>query len=167
MKKESQSLAPAVIDAAIQPKPTKSEIISALTHLQIAKLEKEQTEGIERRKHLIPEVEADIIRLLRNTKITPENSKPNFGYFHKGEISGISVTVSLDSLPIALQQKLIEFHKLPSYLRCIEAKKIRKEISDKVNNRATTSERVEALLKSDSGRAALNSILESLEKAEA
>lgn len=155
----------ALTQSKLQPPPTKTEVIDALTRLRIEKLMKENKEGVTLRKKLTAEAEKELVQLcqLDPGAFSPEAS---IGSWWSGDKKLVGVQVEMEiaenRLPTQLRKKLIQIHSLPERERHFIFNEERKIVSMGMSGMGTKDERVNALLKDESSKAALVKMLEAI-----
>ena len=147
------------IEKAITPKPTKTELVQALTTLRIKQLREEQSEAIKRRDALKPKAEAALIKHFRQTEKTARVNL-SLGYGSRENImAGVCVRVDLDNVPDDVKKLLTDYHASTS-IPCIPTEaEIRREIRGEMEGITPKSSRVETLLSSPDSRKALEDTL--------
>jgi len=117
--------------ATIQPKPTRAEIIDAMTNIRIEQLKAEQEKGLAEREKLQKKVEAMIRReALKNAKTL--NANIDTGYVRI--IDGLKVIYSVEyRLQInqpseELRAAIIRLKELPTYARPFYFEDVRKQV---------------------------------------
>lgn len=144
------------------PKPTKTEVVKALTHLRIAEIEDNREKSKARHKNLQAEIEAELIKLA--AKIPAKESNVSWSVWSK-RVAFIKVEkeIQQEDIPASLNQKILEHHReLENSRRGVDPKLIEKEIRMKMDNRSTTDERVEMILEDKESRKVLTEILKSI-----
>ena len=178
--KKTMTLVPASVEAVIQPKPTRAEIVEALTRLKVEELEAAntiKTDAIEAQKSLVQslaltELSAHIAKASPFTPFIAEKSDVrvcrNYGSSHvefrvrvtdkvKEEAHDNVVAVKASKELIAEFAKL---EKLPS-AKWVREDEIRKEIKESLSR--DSAGRVSRLLSDVESRAALSELLKTVE----
>lgn len=162
MKKEL-ALAP---QTKLQPPPKKSEVIDALTRIEVEKRNKEERDGVERRKVLQKECEEEITMMaLADTSAYVTEIHWGWGY-SGGKLEGIQVRLDIQDkqFPHELKKKIKEMLSLPSRYCEVQFNSVRKEISALVNQVVPKDERVTAMLADDATRSSLEKMLAIISK---
>lgn len=148
------------VNKAVQPKPTKNEIIAAMAAIRYQELQEE-------RKRIEAEREKKGIELRgKLEKFVQRNMKSMTPRINLGSLSGdrlyyVEAEYKLDNLPPELDKELRAYHKLtkPPIPDMAEVKKeIREALGDLVGMEA----RVQALVNNPATKKALSSMLEEL-----
>ncbi len=153
------------IESAVIPKPTKSEVIEALTRLKVAELRQEIQERETKlqaiKKKLEPKILSLALKQARTAKVSYD-----MGWL-KGDGNGVysvDVEIPVDILPPEIEKALFEYHTLKSEPFRVDEKAVRKSISASMHGRATSEERVALLLNTPESNEALKKILKALEE---
>jgi len=172
MSTNNNTLSPAIVEAT-QPKPTRNEIIDALTAVRIEQLKKDQEEKLKLRELLSKEAENELKEFFASNissfdvcfhlgnetrKLDSKKGK----YVPAGRIQGVNARYELAGLPNALERKLVEIARLPNYASSFDERVIRKQIREKMEGIKTPQERVFALVNNPASRSALEKILSKL-----
>lgn len=162
MKNNTQSLAviPASVEASIKPKPSKAEIIDALTELRVSELIEESRKKVDRRKELDPIITKRLLKLGRVCDLEVKS----FGWVSRdtGRVNNARLEIELGSLPADLEALIVEWDKLPGSAASPDERKVRKEVAERVNGSLSRSERVDAILSDPDSNAALRAALAKL-----
>lgn len=153
---------PANVQSAIVPKPTRAELIDAMTAIEIERIEAEQQATTEKREALKIEIENELLALpLDNIP-----SVPNLGgcYGANSRLSGVSIRFEFLNLPKPLAAKLCKFHALEQWHAEPKRLEIRKQILAKMNGMTEPHNRVDALLENVETKAALTKLLAAISK---
>lgn len=154
--------------SAVQPKPTKTEIIEALAILKKEKEDKENLEGTQRREKLLAEFEKEIIPwAIKNHSSLQvdfcegheEHSTIDGKYQPNGKLYGCQVEIVMKTLPNNLMKKLKTIYSLPNYYRARNLDSVRKEVRSALSGSSSSSERIKALIESDDSKKALEKML--------
>lgn len=160
-KTTSLAVIPSALESSVTPKPSKAEIIDALTELRVAEIRSERKSRSDRREELKPIIEKALVKLGKGKPAECDS----FGWVSSsGKVSGSSLKIELGEIPNDLEKFIFEYDKIPSYFNNIDEKKIRKEVSEKVNGSLSRTDRVDAILSDEESKAALQSILTQLYK---
>lgn len=151
----------ALPEKTITPKPTRGEIISAMTRLKISKIAKEQKEALERRAALVEKAEKLVLSFV-SKNLTKLGTRFCPGYSSNGKLYGATLDFQLRDLPENIAKLLSEIHALPSSYSTIRESEIRKGIADAMRGMAPTDQRVDALVSSPETRAALEKCLKEI-----
>lgn len=166
MKKDT-ALTIALPKSKLQPPPKKSEIIDALTRLEIEKRNKQLKADVDKRKALVIEAEKELIEFaMLSPRTFALDADLGSRWSNRDKLSGIRVYIEIDEryLPAELKKKIKEIHALPEDYREAQFHYVRKEIAAAVNGMASHTERVEALLSNDDSKKSLEEMLEVLSK---
>lgn len=152
---------PPKVECAVKPKPTKSEIISALVAIRIEQIESENRDRVKRRDALKAELEVEIPKLL---KAESKPSRVHLGYYNGEKTTCVELSFLIETSNPSIAKKLSEFHVLSKPVREIKEKDIRREITYSVEGLETREARVEQLLDDPGSRKALEKMLKSIER---
>lgn len=155
---------PPKVETAIKPKPTKSEIISAMVRVHIQKHDADQKAIAAKRATIGEEIE----KLIKKLPLRGRIASVNLGYCHDrkgGEYSGVRISFDLDEgLPTKIRSRLDAYHALPKCALVLDEKKVRREIACKLEGIGTADERVDALLEDPESRKGLEKMLQLIGK---
>lgn len=163
-----KTLTLALPKSKLQPPPTKSEVIDALTKLRVEKNIAERAKQVAERIVLKKELDTEIEQLATDGAIAFAKSA-HLGRYYRDDkfVDGIYVAVIISHKQLSKEthDKLKKFHRLPE--REITAhsdyvKMIRKEVQEQVNGIIPRNERVLALLNDETSKAALEKMLEAI-----
>jgi len=153
---------PAVVENAVNPKPTKTEIIEAMALRYIEQQEKLLKDNQEKLKRITPALHKKLIYIAKRSKVNPS---VNEGYWNGGSLYGVSVTISIEKgeLPDDALNLLREYHEadahvsipILAYAKSMAKKALSEQAADK-------QERVSKLLQDKESSAALDSMLDAL-----
>lgn len=157
------------ISTAVQPKPTKAEVIEAMTRLKIEQITKDQQALVIQRKALVEKANAMLKAfLLKNAG--KMNLRFDFGYNQRsfvkdrweytGKVKGVLGIYDLSPLPDELHKFLTRIHELPNCVTLPEEKKIRQQIRDAAEG--IKGDRVFALVSSPECRAGLEKMMKEI-----
>jgi hypothetical protein len=155
---------PPAVQQAVQPKPTKSEIVEALVQLRIQEINKKNADLKVKIEKLSVSIKKALLKFVLKRGAVPEASIVyNLGYQHS--TSGVSyVSVKFDEifnlLPGDVKAALIERLKLEKQMVRYERADLVKEIREKLEQRGDSMQRVNALLSDKSSRTALQLVLD-------
>lgn len=160
MKKTLTIVTPDALQTVV-PKPTRTEIIEALTKLKCEQLRKEQAAQEEELERLSKECEALLLKYLKKN-IGAMSPTVNLGFAYRESVSGASATFHLDkALPEPLASKLLKRAKLYSNRIFFTEQKVRRSIRE--NFTGTSAARIDALLNTPATRKALEDTLAAIE----
>lgn len=162
MKKELSLTIP---KSTLIPPPKKSEIIDALTKLEVDKRTKENKEGVIERKRLEDESEKELIKLcLIDPAVFAVEADTGSFWSGKSVVEGIYVKFKIEEkqLPADLKKKLRDLHKLPEHNSNFYFSDVRKEVQAAINGMVSKEERVTALLADEGSRKSLEAMLEAI-----
>lgn len=151
----------ALPEQTITPKPTRGELIAAMTRLKISKIAKEQKEALARRAELVERCEKLVLSFV-SKNVSKLGTRFCPGYFANGKLYGATLDFQLRDLPDNITNLLLEIHKIPSSFSLPRECDIRKGISDAMRGMAPTAQRVDALVSSPETRAALEKCLKEI-----
>lgn len=159
--KATESLVPAVVEAAVKPKPTKREIIDALAILHIEGLKKENVERKARRQKLDEEIEQYLKKLLHKRGQSQFKSDHRFHIWNNKATATVSFDFTHDDLPPLLralmeEREKCEDHGIPHPIYA------RKLIAKRMSGMQPHDVRVATMLEDEGSRKALEEILKSL-----
>ncbi len=147
------------IPSKVQPKPTRAEIIDALTTIEIERIKAKQKQDSERKRALYEEIKKDLM----DTHLKSPDQSPDyhFGYISSsnGKPYGIEIRFDINEPPKELVSKLKEYHELDKYLAQPDFQKIRKAIQFKMTGMEAKEVRVDRLLSDKDSRSALEEML--------
>lgn len=159
------------VPSKIKPKPTKAEIIDALTQLQIAKLTKQKREAVATADQLRAKVDARLVKAVRSN-IDKLATDVSYGWtqdeMRDGKrvltgVSHVSVRFDLRDLPEEAVALLLKYHTAKAEASiCIDDKRIRKQIAQAATGFGSRGERVSAMLGDEESRKALEAMLQSI-----
>ncbi len=154
----------------MQPPPKKSEIIDAMTRLRVEKNIAERKKQVAERMALWDEIERELkaLAITSSGHLAMSVHEGNFRYKEK-HVEGVYVSVLMPHTVLGkeLHDKLKKFHNLPEREFSNDQyyyKMIRKEVAELVNGLIPHAERVNALLADETAKAAMEKMLETLEK---
>ena len=147
------SIIPPTVSTAVKPKPTKTEIVSALTQIRMAELLEKQRTARAKSESLREDVLQHAINVAKAGKL-PKEATIHPSFWNKS--IDLKIEIPLTCLPKEIQAKIGE------QSRIINEKAVRKEIQDRISNRVPTDERVNTLLKDKDSRDSLTKMLAAL-----
>lgn len=152
---------PVKVETAVKPKPTKSEVISALTAIKMGQFSKEQRERSERKEKLESELKLEIPRLLKSKAIP---SRVHLGWFDRAldVTCGVYLNFDIKDLPATVMKKLAEYHSVSRPLPEPKEKDVRRKIAASLEGIGTREERVEALMDDPESRKVLEKMLKAI-----
>lgn len=148
----------------MQPPPKKSEIIDALTKLRVIQLDEESKRDAAERERMEEEIKPQLVSYaISNLASIVTDINTGHCYGDK-KICGVKVLLELEQKDLSadLLAKLRKIHSLPERARTHDFHHIRKEIAMEVNGMMPHDVRVNALLKDEDSRTALEKILETI-----
>lgn len=154
-KAKSLAVIPPALEKSVTPKPSKAEIIDALTSLHIDELIKQSRIEVERRKELEPLIEQNILNLAASAEMEVDS----YGWVNGDRASGARVSIKIENLPKELELMVVEHDKLHRSVVIPDERKVRKEIAERVNGSLSRTERVDAMLSDPQSNASLKSLL--------
>lgn len=155
------TLLPAVIETAIKPKPTKTELLTALARLHIEKVQKENVERKAVREETSAKLERMLVAVVRKKGAVMLPSC-NW-YFYRGGKPTASVSFSLRNEDITPELvALIKKHSESSDLCVPCIANAKKQVREAMGEMVNTSARVDALLSDKDSRKALETALEAM-----
>lgn len=102
----------------VQPKPTKAEIIDALTQIEVERRNKERGDKVKQRQELGKELDAELLAFFFAEKKHSE-ADIHFGWKNQGKVNSVTIKFDLENLPSPIMKKLVLFHELPErYYEC-------------------------------------------------
>ena len=154
------SIIPPTVSTAVKPKPTKTEIVSALTQIRMAELLEKQRTARAKSESLREDVLQHAINVAKAGKL-PKEATIHPSFWNKS--IDLKIEIPLTCLPKEIQAKIGEQSRLSMDAhRIINEKAVRKEIQDRISNRVPTDERVNTLLKDKDSRDSLTKMLAAL-----
>lgn len=146
------------IQTKVQPKPTKAEIIDALTQLEVRRRDDKSKAEVSKRKEMDQEIKTE---LLVHFKKTAEKAAGQVRWDVFGSGPWASVSFDITSIPKLLQAKMKQAEKLPTLARQHRFCDVRKDILNASSGFDKTT-RVSRLIQNDESRKSLEKILDSL-----
>lgn len=143
----------------VQPKPTKAEIVDALTQLEVQRRNDKSKEDAARRAEFDKEIEAALISYFKEIG---DKAKPQvrWSIYNSGS-SYANISFDIQSIPKAVITKMKEADKLPTRPREYRFFDVRKEILNAARGIDETK-RVSRLLNNEESRASLEKLLDTL-----
>jgi hypothetical protein len=152
--------------ATIQPKPTRAEIIDAMTNIRIEQLQAEQEKGLAEREKLRVKINAMIRReALLSAKTL--NGLCDTGWVRTSDgittVAGVEYRIQLTNISPELREAIIKMDKLPSYRQSIYFKDVRKQVlrGSRLAG-ASKDERINKLCSDPKSRKALEAALKEI-----
>lgn len=149
------------IKSKVQPKPTRAEIVDALTQLEVQRRNDKSKSDVAKKKKLGDEIEAEMIAAV---VANPEafSGEFKFGYFNN-QPYGYEVRFSVDKLASAsaFAKRIKEHDALPSIAREYRFTDVRREMLNATQG-MSKDERVTRLLSDKDSRASLEKMLDAL-----
>ncbi len=156
----STTLAPAVIETAIKPKPTKDEILTAMAQLHIEKLKKKNEERKIKHEAVTQKIEKILIKASKKAGALSEPSV-NWSDYGEGPRAYVNYTFRGDAISDEVKALMkIEKATHSICIPCLyEAKK---QVRAAMGELVSKNDRVNALLTDKASRAALEKALETM-----
>ncbi len=150
------------IPSKVIPKPTRAEMLDALTSLEIDRRKAKMKEEVDKKEEMRKELEAEVMALHREA----EDKEPDIrlGSFHNGKAYGLEIHFSVNGISPALNKKLATYHALRDRMYEPDKFRVRKEVAEMLSGAEPKELRVQKLLSDKDSRAALESILKTLHK---
>jgi len=171
-------MVPAIITTtkAIQPKPSKAEILEALVQLRVQEIILENELNEKKRAAIDKKLNPAVLKYMKSNwdklATIKDYGSPNTKWENNertptGKWSGTEVRLEIKDaeLPAELKALLTERRDIPCETPCTGeywVKQIRNELRDKMNSKDSTSHRVKALVNHPASRKALTSMLATL-----
>lgn len=149
------------VATAVNPKPTKKEVIEAMVRLKIEENEEKRKKAQEEAAKIAEELEATFKKLVLKT---PNKFRTGayLGYSYTQDVKGCQLSFNFDDqLPDPVAKKVKRYHELNN-LRFPDEKRIRMMIKEGVELNGTTDDRIQALLDSPAAKKALQGMLKTL-----
>lgn len=153
------------IVSTVQPKPTKAEIVDALTQLEVQRRDDKSKADVEKRKEMVKEINAELLAHFNKSSdksSDKSNGDVRWDVYHSGE-AWARVGFDITSIPKALKAKMVVADKLPTLARQHRFCDVRKDILNASSGFDKTT-RVSRLLKNDESRKSLEKILDTFKK---
>lgn len=147
-----------VVNKAVQPKPTKSEMVEALARVRLSEITKEN-EVIQKKRDKAKEAAEK--KLLQFFKSNWKTLKPDIklGSLYGQNLSYTRIEFQLESiLTKEVRDEIVSYFSLP---KCISTdfEKIKKEVRQAIADSTGMNARVDALISDKNTRSALSKIL--------
>lgn len=149
------------IVSTVQPKPTKAEIVDALTQLEVQRRDDKSKAEVEKRKELVKEIEAELMTHFKKCA-DKSTGEVRWSVYNSGKIWA-SASFDITSIPKTTQAKMVVADKLPTLARQHRFCDVRKDILAASSGFDKTT-RVSRLLQNDDSRKSLEKILNSFGK---
>jgi len=158
------TLALAPIKTNMQPKPTKTEIVTALATLHIEKCKKENEETIQKKEALGVKIHTLMIAWVKKDGLKTLVSSANKGYRYRNdaEITQVQLEIDFPMNPDNELTKLLHQYHNCRMLCVPDLKEACKYIRDCMDKRADTGVRVKQLLDNTESRKALDATLKAI-----
>lgn len=150
------------ITSKVQPKPTRAEIVDALTQLEVQRRNDKSKADAARKKKLGEELEAEFVtHVIANIKAFKADL--HFGYWNCEKPFGFEVQIAADGVASSpkFAKRLKEYHSLPDRPREYRFNDVRKEVLNATQG-MSKDERVVRLLNDKDSRASLEKMLDAL-----
>lgn len=154
--------ASAALERTVKPKPTRAEIIDALTELEVARIHEEQQKARHDKAALCEEINADLAKIVRKMgkALIVESF---YAYAFKDELSSCTVKIDVVNLVTpALAEKIARHNKMPTTFKEVDEKNIRRRIAEGLKGIRSREERVDELLIDPESRNVLAAMLETI-----
>lgn len=146
--------------STVQPKPTRAEIIDALTQLEVQRRNEASKADVAKRKALTAEIETE---LAAHFKKVADKAAGSVRWNVYAKSNWANISFDIPNIPKSTQAKMIIADKLPTMAREYQFCKVRKEILDASAGFDKTT-RVSRLLEGEDSRKSLEKILDTLKK---
>lgn len=163
--KRTQLAVVANIEAAVTPKPTKNEIISAMAQVKQEELAKAARENATKRDALLKEVKKELVEFLLK-KPDAHSNRVSFGWRSSingkksDEFRNTEVEFTLSNIPRAIVKKMVQVDDLNGQTCVPDIKRIKMMIRDKMGAAGGTPEaRIQALCSTPAVRSDLEKML--------
>jgi hypothetical protein len=163
MKSTESKLLPAVVEAAVKPKPTKREVIEAMAKLQIENIKAENLLRAEKRKRLDEEIENGLRSLLHKRGLAMFKVRADSNRWSSKWSASLTINFSQEDLTESLIAKMKQRNEAED-LREPYFNDVVKQIARKMAGFQPHDVRVEALLEDQESRKALGLMLAALNK---
>lgn len=153
---------PPQTSVAVQPKPTKAEVIDALTEIKIQQLEAEAKAASAKREKL----KGLLTKQLRSLahKAGTKNAEVDIGWSNGDSFRRQEVTINVcDILTPEIKANIKEYEALRGCTCTPERRVIRASIARQCANLAPREERIDTLITDKKSRAALEAMLKLIE----
>lgn len=159
---QALTIVPAESTAAIKPKPTRNEIIDAMTALRVQQIRTKLSELEEERRSLGAKIEAETRKHVQQNIKTLVPRVTFYDYSHcsielKAEFSLSNIPPEISAMIVRCKELRKEMESIPK-----DAKVIRRKIKDAVSGNTPNEERVTALLTDKESRKALETALQKI-----
>lgn len=148
--------------SVVKPKPTRAEVIDAMTALKMQQISKERQALQKKHEALEKLIDKLAVRTLKKSLSSHKPSVRTYSYQSGG--ASCSINFELSPIPPELVQMIHEKENLKSSIYKLNKneKDVRKEIARGMANIAPRADRVDALLTDKASRRALEAALEKL-----
>jgi hypothetical protein len=162
MNTTAMTMVPAVVEMAVKPKPTKDEILTAMAHLHIEKLKKENEERKVRHEAAEQKIEKLLVKLAKKAGALSEPSTSWSWYKGQAPYASVHFRFKEDELTDELKSLMKIAQDSQSF--CIPSLyDAKRQVRQAMGDLVTKNDRVNALLADKGSRAALEKALEKLD----
>lgn len=145
------------VEAAVKPKPTKRELIEAMAILQFNKTKQDADKLRDKRTALSNEIDNDCRRVF---KAQTDGAVWDVTRWGSSTIY-LKAEITIRDIPDSIQKKLSALNSMPMP-RWPDLKAIRKEITSRIDDKESTSDRVQTLVNTEESAAGLRKVLKSI-----
>lgn len=149
------------VTSSVQPKPTKAEIIDALTQLEVQRRDDRSKADVARRGELDKEIQTELLEHLKKSASKSEG-EVRWSVYTSGKVWA-TASFEIADIPKSVKAKMVEADNLPSMARQHRFCDVRKDIVA-ASTGFDKSTRVSRLLKNDESRESLEKLLDTLSK---
>lgn len=153
------TLLPAVIETAVKPKPTKSELVEAMARLHIQKCKDENLANEKKRKEIRVRIEKAGPSLARKWLSRKEAVSVSYGMWSRGSAINVSISIPKESIPSEIVALIREENDLPGIIRIPSLHESKAKVRQIMSGVSDTATRVKALLDSPECVRAMESLL--------
>jgi hypothetical protein len=155
------TMVPAVVEMAVKPKPTKDEILTAMAHLHIEKLNKQNEENKIKHQATEEKIENLLVKLARKVGTLSEPDV-HWNDYGSGPSARVSFSFKADAITGELKA-LMKVHKATHQVCIPSLHDAKRQVRQAMGDLVTKNDRVNALLADKGSRAALEKALEKLD----
>ncbi len=156
-----KTLSLAIPKTKIQPPPTRSEIIDAMTRVRMDQLATENRAEVEARKTLEAEISVEI-QSFAMANLETLAKQTDWSRWSKDTSAEMKVMISDKQMPKPLKDKIKKAEGMQMRLRTYDFKEVRKEVYAAANKIVPHDERVSALLNDEASKKGLEKMLEAI-----
>lgn len=148
------TIVPAAVQAAVKPKPTRNEIIDAMTQLRCEQIRKDRDETTAKMDALAKQIRTLAFRHLKKNL---KEAKPTISFYGGCSTAEVEVSFKYRPAPEEIAPLIVEHDKLRQSLNGSprSVKEVRKLVEAGLRNMQPKAERVTALLTDPESRKAL------------